>query len=132
PEMDVQYRSCPMLKTRIALGAVLRGHTDDPQLIAQRMDAFSRKRWESQPAAPSAGCIFKNPAAIPAGKLVDELGLKGTRVGGAMVSMEHGNFIVNDGTATARDVLELIESVKRRAKAARGIELDTEVEIVGE
>jgi UDP-N-acetylenolpyruvoylglucosamine reductase len=76
--------------------------------------------------------MFKNPASIPAGKLVDELGLKGMRLGGAMVSLEHGNFIVNEGQATARDVLELIELVKQRVKAARGIDLHTEVEIVGE
>ena len=130
--LEVEYRGCKLLKNHIALAAVFKGKPVPPEEIAQRMNVFSHKRWESQPAAPSAGCIFKNPAAIPAGKLVDELGLKGTRVGGAIVSMEHGNFIVNDGTATARDVLELIESVKRRAKAARGIELDTEVEIVGE
>jgi UDP-N-acetylenolpyruvoylglucosamine reductase len=96
------------------------------------MAQFSQKRWESQPAAPSAGCIFKNPKSIPAGKLIDELGLKGTRVGGAMVSDVHGNFIVNQGNATAQDVLGLIEIVKQRAKAARGIELETEVEILGE
>jgi UDP-N-acetylenolpyruvoylglucosamine reductase len=96
------------------------------------MDTFSKKRWDTQPTAPSAGCIFKNPGTIPAGKLIDELGLKGTRVGGAMISDEHGNFIVNQGTATAKDVLELIELIKRRAKAERGIELETEVEIVGE
>lgn len=65
-------------------------------------------------------------------RLVDELGLKGTRVGGAVVSAEHGNFIVNDGKATARNVLELIEILKAKAKAARGIELHTEVEIIGE
>ena len=76
--------------------------------------------------------MFKNPPTIPAGKLIDELGLKGTRVGGAMVSPEHGNFIVNDGNATARDVLELIEFLKERAKEERGIELHTEVEIIGE
>ena len=96
------------------------------------MLAYSEKRWESQPAAPSAGCIFKNPGTIPAGKLVDELGLKGMRVGGAMVSVEHGNFIVNDGTATAQDVLELIALLKAKAREARGIELNTEVEIIGE
>ncbi len=96
------------------------------------MKAFSEKRWASQPAAPSAGCMFKNPDRIPAGKLIDELGLKGTRVGGAVVSAEHGNFIVNDGKATARDVLELIAILQQRAKAARGIELQTEVEIIGE
>jgi UDP-N-acetylenolpyruvoylglucosamine reductase len=96
------------------------------------MSAFSQKRWTSQPAAPSAGCMFKNPPSIPAGKLIDELGLKGARVGGAVVSQEHGNFIVNDGNATARDVLELIEILKAKAKAGRGIELQTEVEIIGE
>jgi UDP-N-acetylenolpyruvoylglucosamine reductase len=76
--------------------------------------------------------MFKNPEKIPAGKLIDELGLKGTRVGGAVVSAEHGNFIVNDGKATARDVLELIAILKARIKEARGIELQTEVEIIGE
>jgi UDP-N-acetylenolpyruvoylglucosamine reductase len=131
-EMAVDYRSCPSLKAHIALGAVLKGRPDTREAIAQRMTAFSQKRWSSQPAAPSAGCIFKNTPMIPAGRLIEELGLKGLRVGGAVVSAEHGNFIVNDGAATARDVLELIERIKHRAKAARGIELHTEVEIVGE
>jgi UDP-N-acetylenolpyruvoylglucosamine reductase len=126
------YRSCPMLTTHIALSAVLRGQPGPREAIGQRMNEYSRKRWQSQPAAPSAGCMFKNPASIPAGKLIDELGLKGMRVGGAMVSAEHGNFIVNDGTATARDVLDLIEIIRQRAQAERGIELETEVEVVGE
>jgi UDP-N-acetylenolpyruvoylglucosamine reductase len=64
--------------------------------------------------------------------LIDELGLKGTRVGGAFVSAEHGNFIVNDGTATAADVLAVIQLVKARAMAERSINLETEVEIIGE
>jgi len=131
-ELDVAYRSCATLKNHIALGAVLKGRPDSQVSITQRMSAFSQKRWSSQPAAPSAGCLFKNPATIPAGKLIDELGLKGTRVGGAVVSAEHGNFIVNQGSATARDVLELIALLQRRAKEARGIELQTEVEIIGE
>jgi UDP-N-acetylenolpyruvoylglucosamine reductase len=131
-EMTVAYRSCDTLKTHIALSAVLKARVDSRESIEQRMMAFSKKRWTSQPAAPSAGCMFKNPPASPAGRLIDELGLKGTRVGGAFVSAEHGNFIVNDGTATARDVLQLIETVKQRVKAERGIELHTEVEIIGE
>jgi UDP-N-acetylmuramate--alanine ligase len=131
-EMAIEYRCCATLKTHIALGAVLKGKPDSPESIAQRMIAFSQKRWASQPAAPSAGCAFKNPPTIPAGKLIEELGLKGTRVGGAMVSAEHGNFIVNDGTATARDVLELIEILKQHVRAGRGIELETEVEIIGD
>lgn len=96
------------------------------------MTEFSQKRWKSQPASPSAGCMFKNPVAIPAGKLIDELGLKGTRIGGALVSAEHGNFLVNEGNATARDFLELMETIRRRAREARGIELEPEVEIIGD
>ncbi len=131
-EMTVSYRSCATLKDHVALAAVFKCKPLPREEIEQRMKAYSEKRWESQPAAPSAGCIFKNPAAIPAGKLMDELGLKGTRVGGAVVSTEHGNFIINDGKATARDVLELIEILKAKAKAERSIELQTEVEIIGE
>jgi UDP-N-acetylenolpyruvoylglucosamine reductase len=130
--IPVEYRCCPLLKDHIALGAVFKCQPAPREEIEQRMQAFSEKRWASQPAAPSAGCLFKNPAAIPAGKLIDELGLKGTRVGGAVVSAEHGNFVVNDDQATARDVLELIAILQAKAKAARGIELQTEVEIVGE
>ncbi len=131
-DVPVEYRACPLLKNHIALGAVFKCKPVPRAEIEQRMKAYSEKRWESQPAAPSAGCIFKNPGAIPAGRLVDELGLKGARVGGAVVSAEHGNFIVNDGKATARDVLELISILKAMARAERGIELHTEVEIIGE
>ena len=131
-EVNVEYRGCPLFKNHIALSAVLRGQAASAEAVAARMMQFSEKRWESQPAAPSAGCIFKNPQTVPAGKLIDELGLKGTRVGGASVSDVHGNFIVNDGSATACDVLNLIEVIKQRVRSARGIELETEVEILGE
>ena len=132
PQMAVEYRGCATLKNHVALDAVLRGRPDSAESIAQRMSAFSQKRWSSQPAAPSAGCMFKNPAEIPAGRLIDELGLKGTRVGGARISPEHGNFLVNDGNATAAEVLELIGILQAKAKAERGIELHTEVEIIGD
>jgi UDP-N-acetylenolpyruvoylglucosamine reductase len=131
-EINVEYRGVPLFKDHIALGAVLRGHTAPREAIQARMESFSRKRWESQPNQPSAGCIFKNPASIPAGRLIDELGLKGTRVGGAVVSDVHANFIVNDGTATAGDVLNLIALIQQRAKAVRDIKLETEVQILGE
>ena len=131
-QVPVEYRCCPLLKTQLALGATFKGVRATCEEVEARMNQFSAKRWESQPAAPSAGCIFKNPMATPAGKLVDELGLKGLRVGGAAVSPEHGNFIINVGGATAADVLALIAELKRRVQAARGIELHTEVEIVGE
>ena len=131
-ELAVAYRACATLKEFVALGAVLIGRPDSVESIAQRMSAYSQKRWSSQPAAPSAGCLFKNPPTIPAGRLIDELGLKGARVGDARISLEHGNFLVNDGAATAADVLALIGLLQARALAERGIELIPEVEIIGE
>ncbi len=131
-EVNVEYRGCPLFQTHIALSAVLHGTPASKEVIQERANQFNAKRWETQPAQPSAGCIFKNPKTVPAGKLIDELGLKGTKHGGAMVSTVHGNFIVNEGNATARDVLELIDFIKQTAKAKRGIDLETEVEIIGE
>lgn len=131
-EMAAAYRCCTALKDQVALGAVLQGRPGSREDIEERMREFSRKRWSSQPAAPSAGCMFKNPVTVAAGRLIDELGLKGTRVGGAMVSREHGNFLVNDGSATARDVCALIDLVRQRALERRAIELETEVEVIGE
>lgn len=130
-EIQVQYRCCPLLIDRIGLGAVFKCTSTAREEIERRMSQYNSKRWETQPAKPSAGCTFKNPTSIPAGRLIDELGLKGRRIGDAMVSMEHGNFIVNDGKATAHDVLELIELIKSKAMQERGVVLNTEVEIVG-
>lgn len=131
-DVPARYRRCDLFRDHIALGAVFRGEPSTPEQVEQTQNVLNARRWASQPAAPSAGCIFKNPATIPAGRLIDELGLKGLRVGGASVSLEHGNFIVNDGRATAGDVLALIERIRERAREARGVELETEVEILGE
>jgi len=130
-EIPAEYRLCPLLKDHLALDVVFRCAFAPREEIERRMNAFSQKRWATQPAAPSAGCIFKNPQKIAAGQVVDELGLKGLRVGGAVVSQEHGNFIVNDGHATARDILELIERLKQQVREQRGVELQTEIEIIG-
>jgi UDP-N-acetylenolpyruvoylglucosamine reductase len=132
-QMKAEYRSCPLLKSCIALGATFQGEPASRELIARRSGEFNERRWQSQPKEPSAGCIFKNPSpAMTAGKLIDKAGLKGVRVGGAVVSGVHANFIVNDGTATATNVLDLIELIRSRVKGASGLELQTEVEIVGE
>jgi UDP-N-acetylenolpyruvoylglucosamine reductase len=130
-QVDVQYRSCPLLRTHIALTAIFRGDPDTKEAIVARTNDLNERRWKSQPKEPSAGCIFKNPAAIPAGKLVQDLGLKGTQIGGAIISPVHGNFIVNEKNATAADVLQLIELIRDKARE-RGVELETEVEILGE
>lgn len=79
----------------------------------------------------SAGSIFKNPREIPAGRLIEEVGLKGTRIGDAQVSEKHGNFIVNLGKARAADVLSLIDLVRERVREKTGVSLETEVRIVG-
>ena len=131
-EMEVHYRHVPSLDRNYAVAAVFKGTPAAAEEIERRLDESQEKRRTTQPAAKSAGCIFKNPATIPAGKLVDELGLKNTSVGNARVSEVHGNFIVNDGSATATEVLQLIAKIQATARSKRGIELETEVQIVGD
>jgi len=129
--LPVSYRSCPVFHNHIALSAILRGTKAERKTIDNRLRAFAERRWSSQPAKPSAGCIFKNPETIPAGKLIEELGLKGMSVGGARVSEMHGNFIVNEGRATASDVMQLMATIRDRARRERGIDLEPEVMILG-
>ncbi|MDP9292519.1 MAG: UDP-N-acetylmuramate--L-alanine ligase [Verrucomicrobiota bacterium] len=131
-ELDVGYRNVPMLRNNYAVSAIFRGVPSSRAKIQEMLDASMRKRRETQPAAASAGCIFKNPGSGSAGKIVDELGLKNFAIGSARVSEVHGNFIVNDGGASAREVIELIDKIKTVARRERGIELETEVQIVGE
>jgi UDP-N-acetylmuramate--alanine ligase len=131
-EMEVHYRHVPTLEKNYAVSAVFRGLPTAKEEIVRKLEESQQKRRTTQPAASSAGCIFKNPVTIPAGKLVDELGLKNRSVGKARVSEVHGNFIVNDGGATAEEMLELIEKIKTAARTQRDIELETEVQIVGE
>lgn len=131
-EILANYRDVPELRRNFALQAVFAGPPDTAESIQARWDASRAKRRTSQPIAASAGCIFKNPSETPAGKLVDELGLKGCAEGKARVSEVHGNFIVNGGGATAGEVLAVIERIRAAAREARGIELETEVKVIGE
>ena len=131
-ELEVHYRNVPILEKNYAVRAVFHGQPAPAEEIVRKLGASQEKRRTSQPMAKSAGCIFKNPGPCPAGKLIDELGLKDSHVGNARVSEVHGNFIVNDGRATAAEMLELIDKIKAAARAKRGIELETEVKIVGE
>ena len=131
-ELEVFYRRFPLLENNFAISATFRTQPAERAEIDSRLRESQEKRRTTQPIAKSAGCIFKNPAGIPAGRLVDELGLKNSRVGNARVSEVHGNFIVNNGGATAAEMLQLIDKIQSAARAMRGIELETEVEIVGE
>ncbi len=131
-EIEHHYRNAPSLTRNFALTARFRGTPGTVEEIQSKMDESTLKRKKSQPRAASAGCIFKNPEEMPAGMLVDKMGFKDTSVGRARVSLEHGNFIVNDGKATADEVMELIADIRKTAREERGIELDTEVQIIGE
>jgi len=131
-EMEIRYRDVPVLHDHYALSAILKGDSGNQESIDALINASFRHRKETQPIAASAGCIFKNPGGTSAGKLIEELGLKNTAVGGARVSEVHANFIVNDGGATASEILSLIGKIKEKARTERGIELETEVGIIGE
>lgn len=126
------YRCVEEISRGVALGAVLKspGNEEEPS-IRSRIDSYSATRKESQPRGPSAGCIFKNPEGNYAGKLIDEHGLKGLRVGAAEVSSKHGNFIINRGGATAADVIELVRKIRVRVKRESGHDLEPEVLLVG-
>jgi UDP-N-acetylmuramate--L-alanine ligase/UDP-N-acetylenolpyruvoylglucosamine reductase len=131
--LHVQYRHCAELQNAIALGALLRPVAQaDAEAVNRQIAMYRRKRQESQPREPSAGCIFRNPPGNSAGRLIDESGLKGARVGDAEVSPVHANFIVNRGHATAADVLELVRRVRARVKEVRGVDLEPEVLLYGQ
>lgn len=96
--------------------------------ILQTIRICNEKRRASQPLnQKSAGCIFKNPPGASAGRLIDELGLKGFRVGDAMVSDRHANFFINTGAASCADMLRLVDYVRERVRQAHGVELENEV-----
>ncbi|HEY8995607.1 MAG TPA: UDP-N-acetylmuramate dehydrogenase [Lacunisphaera sp.] len=132
-EMHVDYRHCAELHEAIALGAWLRpAASAESTDIRRQIDVYQKKRVESQPREPSAGCIFKNPPGTSAGRLIDESGLKGARVGDAEVSTVHANFIVNRGHATSADIIALVKQVRARVKAAKGVDLEPEVLLYGQ
>ena len=103
---------------------------DDPRQLAQRMQKHWIVKKASQPMGhQSAGCVFKNPRGVGAGKLIDDAGLKGTRIGGAVVSDRHANFIIAEPECTSQDVLRLIDLVRGQVRDRMGVELELELEI---
>jgi UDP-N-acetylmuramate dehydrogenase len=135
PGTDVQwnYRHTSFKEGELLLGATLRLTPDDPEKIRARMEDAKSRRMATQPhGSRSAGCFFKNPptGAIGTGKMIDDLGMKGSRRGGAVISPVHANFIVTEGEgARAEDALALAEEIRERVKREHGIELEYEVEL---
>lgn len=131
-QFHVGYRECRELKETVALGAIFRGTSgSNREEVREKIESFARHRREAQPRTASAGCIFKNPKEGSAGKLIEELNLKGRQVGGAEISTLHGNFITNLGGGTCKDVLNLIRLVRREVLERRGIALEPEVLLLG-
>lgn len=128
---DFAYRDSFVAREQLfVLEAVLRLAADDPAAIKERLVRYRDRRRASQPLQDrSAGCAFANWPDLSAGRLIEQLGLKGTTIGGAEISPVHGNFIVNRGRATARDVLALIESVRNTIQRETGRVARIEVEI---
>ncbi len=135
-ELRFSYRSSALrdghLKGGLVVSATIQLERGDGQEARQLMARLTRERNQTQPIkTKNCGSVFKNPPGDSAGRLVQAAGLKGLRVGGAVVSTLHGNFIVNEGDATAADVRRLIETVQDQVKRRFGAELHTEVEMVG-
>ncbi len=131
--LGLRYRGSSYPPGAVLLGATLRLEQGEREQIEALMHESYARRQRTQPLSqPNAGSIFKNPPGTAAGRLIEELGFKGTRFGGAMISPVHANFIVNVGHATAADVEALMAHVRERVRATYNIDLEAEVHIVGE
>ncbi|KEH98911.1 UDP-N-acetylmuramate dehydrogenase [Clostridium botulinum] len=133
-EMDLSYRNSLILKNGyIVLKATFKLQRGEYDSIKARMDDLMRRRKEKQPLEyPSAGSTFKRPEGYFAAKLIEDSELKGAHVGDAEVSVKHSGFIINKGNASAKDILDLIELVKKTVNDKFEVALNTEVRIVGE
>ncbi len=139
-ELGFEYRSSrikrQMRSTRstpyVILAATFHLTPADPVELAKKADEFNDYRRRTQPPGASLGSMFKNPPGDAAGRLIDQCGLKGTRVGDAEISTVHANFFVNHGRATAKDVKALIDVAQQRVREKFGIELELEIELLGE
>ena len=134
-EMQYAYRSSRIKRSHepaIVLAAKMALSHSDAASVQAQMDAFSAKRRSTQPPGASMGSMFKNPPGDHAGRLIEAAGLKGTRIGGAEVSTVHANFFVNDENATAADPYKLIRLVQSKVMEIANVELELEVELLGD
>lgn len=127
-EVRFEYRGSSFAPDDILLSVTLELPEKPYAEILERIKQCNQKRRTSQPVnEKSAGCIFKNPPGLSTGKMIDELGLKGTQVGGAVISERHANFIVNRHGATAGDIFKLMDMIRERVHRAYGVALEEEV-----
>jgi UDP-N-acetylmuramate dehydrogenase len=133
-EFGFDYRKSNFQNNEYIIIAVkMRLSTGNIEEIQKKMRSFASSRREKQPLEyPSAGSVFKRPSGYFVGPMVEQLGLKGFRIGGAEVSEKHAGFIVNSGNASACDVLELIAMIRKAAKEKFGVDLQAEIRVIGE
>jgi UDP-N-acetylmuramate dehydrogenase len=131
--LSFSYRALDMEKGSVIAQVGFRLNLETGKSVAKRISAYLKRRKASQPLQEaSAGSVFRNPANDYAGRLIEEAGLKGKRIGGAMISDRHANFIVNRGGATAADILALIDAAREAVMRTAGIELELEIRVVGD
>lgn len=131
-EFDISYRHVSGMENEWFLAALLKLEAGDVAAGQQRIRDLLALRAEKQPIGlPSCGSVFRNPEGDYAARLIEAAGLKGLAIGGARVSEKHANFIINEGGATAADIEQLIEKVREQVAEKRGIQLQTEVHILG-
>lgn len=127
------YRRMDLPEGGVILSGTFRLQAESRRWVKSRVQEILRRRMDKQPAhLPSAGSVFKNPEGFAAGRLIEESGLKGSRIGNAQVSEKHANFIVNLGGASARDISGLIANVQERVLQEKGIRLEMEIQVIGE
>ena len=114
------------------LSALFSVEKGDPAKIASEIESFRQRRWKNQPPGASVGSVFRNPPDDKAGRLIEAAGLKGKKKGGAIISPLHANFIINEGGASAQDVLDLLAEAHSAVKAKFGVELIPEIEVLGD
>lgn len=132
-DLGYTYRHSALPEGAIVVSATFRGHAEAPDTIQQEMDRIAAEREASQPLrSRTGGSTFKNPEGHKAWALVDAAGCRGLRIGDAQVSEKHCNFLLNLGSATSADIEELGEEVRRRVKTQSGIELEWEIQRVGQ
>jgi UDP-N-acetylmuramate dehydrogenase len=130
-QLDLGYRHSALGPRAVVVAASFAGRPEAPDACGQRIDEIVRWRREHQPGGQNAGSVFTNPAGDAAGRLIEASGLKGLRIGGAVVSGKHANFFVADPGAHADDVYALIREVQRRVEMETGVRLEPELRLVG-
>ena len=132
-DLTFSYRESSIQEGSLVVRASLQCSQETSEIVSGRVAEYLTRRKLAQPLDyPSAGSVFRNPSNDHAGRLIEQAGLKGKKIGGAMISPKHANYIVNTGGAQAEDILRLMEMAKEKVREATGVELEPEIKVVGD